>query len=194
MIEIIVSDQCVAKLRLELARAGSDEIGGVLASENLGDGRFLVLDLSVQRDGSFASFTRSSPRHGRFIRRFLERYGRDYQRYNYLGEWHSHPSFPAMPSLPDLRQMQRLIEEPSQRALFLTLLVLKLGRSRSLEGSAYAFRRGLAPLRVGLSAAGPRGLRPPASDLGRTLGRRLGGARRAEEQGGSHELEAEIQG
>lgn len=178
MIEIIVSDQCVAKLRREVARAGSDEVGGVLAAENLGDGRFLVLDISVQRDGSFASFARSSPRHGRFIRRFLERYGRDYQRYNYLGEWHSHPSFPAMPSLPDLRQMQRLIEDPSQRALFLALLVLKLGRSGSLEGSAHAFRRGLAPLRVGLSAAGPRELRPPASAWGRML-RASGGRREA---------------
>lgn len=170
MIEIIFSDQCVAKLRRELARAGSDEIGGVLAAENLGDGRFLVLDLSVQRDGSFASFTRSSPRHGRFIRRFLEGHDHDYERFNYLGEWHSHPSFPAMPSLPDVRQMQRLIEEPSQRALFLALLVLKLGRSGSLEGSAHAFRRGLAPLRVGLSAARPRELRPPSSDWGRTIG------------------------
>jgi proteasome lid subunit RPN8/RPN11 len=168
MIEIIVSDKCVAKLRRELARAGSDEIGGVLAAENLGDGRFLVLDLSVQRDGSFASFARSSPRHGRFIRRFLQQYGHDYQRFNYLGEWHSHPSFPAMPSLPDLRQMQRLIEEPNQRALFLALLVLKLGRSGSLEGSAHAFRRGFAPLRVGLSAAVPLDLRPPASAWGWT--------------------------
>ncbi|MBQ0919273.1 Mov34/MPN/PAD-1 family protein [Hydrogenophaga aromaticivorans] len=170
MIEIIVSDQCVAKLRRELARAGSDEIGGVLAAENLGDGHFLVLDLSVQRDGSFASFTRSSPRHGLFVRRFQERSGRDYERYNYLGEWHSHPSFPAMPSLPDLRQMQRLVEEPSQRAMFLALLVMKLGRSGSLEGSAHAFRRGLAPLRVGLSTEGPRELRPPSSEWGRALG------------------------
>lgn len=170
MIEIIVSDQCVAKLRRELGRARSDEIGGVLAAENLGDGRFLVLDLSVQRDGSFASFTRSSPRHGRFIRRFHERCGRDFQRYNYLGEWHSHPSFPAMPSLPDLRQMQRLIEEPSQRALFLALLVVKLGRSGLVEASAHAFRRNLAPLRVGLSAEGLRELRPPSSDWGRALG------------------------
>ncbi len=170
MIQIIVSDQCVAKLRRELARAGSNEIGGVLAAENLGDGRFLVLDLSVQCDGSYTNFTRSSPRHGRFIRRFQERAGRDFERYNYLGEWHSHPSFPAIPSLPDLRQMQRLIEEPNQRALFLTLLVMKLGRSGSLEGSAHAFRRGLAPLRVGLSGEGPRELRPPSSEWGRTLG------------------------
>ncbi len=170
MIEIIVSNQCIAKLRRELARAGSDEIGGVLAAENLGDGRFLVLDLSVQRDGSFASFTRSSPRHGRFIRRFQERSGRDYERYNYLGEWHSHPSFPAMPSLPDLRQMQRLIEQPSQRALFLALLVMKLGHFGSLEGSAHAFRRGLPPLRVGLSGEGPSDLRPPSSGWGRALG------------------------
>lgn len=171
MIEIVVADACVAKLRRELARAGSNEIGGVLAAENLGDARFLILDLSVQRDGNFASFSRSSPGHGRFIRRFLERRGRDYERFNYLGEWHSHPSFPAMPSQPDLRQMQRLIEEPGQRAQFLALLVVKLGRAGVLEGSAQAFRRGVAPLRVGLTGAGGlRDLRPASSDWGRVWG------------------------
>jgi hypothetical protein len=75
------------------------------------------------------------------MRRFLARTGSDYTRFNYLGEWHSHPSFPALPSGTDVRQMQGLIEERGQPANFLVLLVVKLGRGGEIEATAHAFRR-----------------------------------------------------
>lgn len=162
MIEIVLSKRCVTKLKRELKRAGTKEIGGVLAGQDLGDGRFLVLDLSVQRDGSFSHFRRSSPKHHRFMQQFFERTGHDYQRFNYLGEWHSHPSFPALPSQTDFSQMQKLIEERDQNAQFLVLLVVKMPKS-IIEASAYAFRRSQSPLRIGLSSTETGRVTDPAS-------------------------------
>lgn len=143
MIEIVLPANVAAKLRRELRRAGDREIGGVLAGEDLGSGRFSVADISVQRSGGgVAHFVRDPSAHRKFMRRFLARTGNDYTRFNYLGEWHSHPRFPALPSGTDLRQMQGLIEERGQSANFLVLLVVKLGRGGVIEATAHAFRRG----------------------------------------------------
>ena len=58
MIEILLSPRCVRKLKRELRAAGRNEIGGVLAAEQVADGKFLVRDLSVQRNGTPTSFDR----------------------------------------------------------------------------------------------------------------------------------------
>lgn len=153
-IELLLSEKVRARLCRELRRAGTDEIGGVMAGEDLGDGRFLVGDLSVQRNGGgFAQFVRNPSIHRRFMRRFFARTGNQYARYNYLGEWHSHPSFSTQPSITDARQMQLLIEDVDQQANFLMLMIAKLDRLGEVEASAHAFRRGLLPIKVALSTA-----------------------------------------
>lgn len=153
MIEVRLGDACGRKLKAELMRAGSNEIGGVLAAENLGGGVFEIVDISVQRTGGgFASFVRKFGQHDRFMRRFFGRTGHCYERFNYLGEWHSHPSFPALPSTVDGRQMQLLLREPDQKANFLVLLVVKAGKN-GIEASAHAFAKGIPPMRVPLSGS-----------------------------------------
>lgn len=154
MIDVVLTAACVMKLRRELRAAGSNEIGGVLAAEQVGDGRFVVRSLSVQRNGSYASFRRDPDQHRAFMRRFRARTGNNHARFNYLGEWHSHPSFIALPSTPDMRQMQALIEDEEQTASFLILMVIKLAKDGDLCGSAHAYRRCHDPVRVHLKAHG----------------------------------------
>ena len=155
MIEVHLTAGTVTRLLRELRRAGATEIGGVLATEHVEDGVFRICDLSVQRSGGTpTTFIRDPAVHRRFIRRFLERTGQQYDTFNYLGEWHSHPSFPVQPSTTDLRQMQALIEDRDQDANFLVLMIVKRTRNGTLEGSAHAFRRGVAPIRVRLLADG----------------------------------------
>lgn len=153
MIDIILNCRCARKLKKELKLAGANEIGGVMAGEHLADGKFLVKNLSVQRNGTTSSFARDPVQHRKFMRRFYLLTGNNTERFNYLGEWHSHPSFPALPSTPDLRTMQAEIEDREQMASFLVLLVIKLGRDGGLTGSTHAFRRQHLPIRVNLNAA-----------------------------------------
>ena len=141
------------KLKRELRAAGRNEIGGVLAAEQIADGKFLVKDLSVQRSGTPTSFIRDPVQHRKFMRRFHLSNGNKPERFNYLGEWHSHPSFPALPSLPDLRQMHAELHDPHQASTFLVLLIVKLGLDGGLIGSTHAFRRTHPPIRVALGAA-----------------------------------------
>lgn len=154
MIEVVLNDLCACKLHRELRDAGAKEIGGVLAAEQVSDGRFVVLDLSVQRNGGPAHFDREPEQHRAFMRRFHRKHGNQPGRFNYLGEWHTHPSFVALPSAPDVLQMQRLVEDREQVAPFLVLLVLRLGGDAQLVGSAHAFRRGHLPIRVRLAGVG----------------------------------------
>lgn len=147
MIDVVLNSECVRKLKYELRTAGQNEIGGVLAAEQVGDGCFLVVDLSVQRNGTHSHFERDPAQHREFIRRFHERMGHKPERFNYLGEWHSHPAYPVTPSDVDLRQMQDLVEDAEQKSSFLVLMIVKLGLNGELRGSVHGLRPGFAPLR-----------------------------------------------
>lgn len=165
MIEVILSAKCARKLKKELRAAGRNEIGGVLAAEQVGDGKFLVRALSVQRDGTPTSFVRDPAQHRKFMRRFHLLTGNQPQRFNYLGEWHSHPSFLALPSAPDLRAMHSEIADTEQTASFLVLMIVKLGTDAGLTGSVHAFRRGDRCIRVSLNAEPGAAVREEVSVL-----------------------------
>lgn len=152
MIEILLNNRCIRKLRRELEAAGQNEIGGVLAAEQVADGKFLVHDLSIQRNGTASRFDREPIQHAEFIRRFHERMGNRPEQFNYLGEWHSHPSYPAIPSFEDLIQMQKLVEDKEQASTFLALLVVKIDSRGTLRGSTHVFRPGQLPVRSELKS------------------------------------------
>lgn len=154
MIDVALSSMCVRKLKRALVVAGSNEIGGVLAAEQAAYGRFVVVDLSIQSDGSCSDFQRDPVQHREFIRRFHDRTGRRPEQFNYLGEWHSHPSYPAIPSAVDFSQMKSLVEDDEQQSTFLVLIVVKLGMGGELRGSVHGFRPGLMPVRGQLYGIG----------------------------------------
>jgi integrative and conjugative element protein (TIGR02256 family) len=127
-----------------LRSAGRREIGGVLLGELIKPGTFKILEITIQRSGGTLShFVRDPKLHEKSIEAFFERTKRDYGRYNYLGEWHSHPSFSTRPSFKDIRSMYRIVSEPSVGALFATLVIIRLASHSNLELSACAFRSGV---------------------------------------------------
>ena len=128
------------KLKVELRRAGAREIGGVLVGEHIGEAEFRLVDLSVQRSGGNAAcFVRRPEQHADFLQEFFARTGDAYERFNYIGEWHSHPSFPATPSAVDLRQMQDIVISGPDAPHFAVLIVVRL-EGETIRLSALAFR------------------------------------------------------
>jgi integrative and conjugative element protein (TIGR02256 family) len=83
--------------------------------------------------------------HRQELNRFFERTGSDYKRFNYLGEWHSHPSFLPVPSETDLETMQSIVEDPQVGANFLVLMIVKLHGRREMQVSTTAFLPRLGP-------------------------------------------------
>ncbi|WP_414470641.1 Mov34/MPN/PAD-1 family protein [Microvirga sp. M2] len=145
MIQVSLPLPIQDRMQQALRRARRREIGGILMGRQIAAGQFEVVDFSLDElSGERAHFVRDAEHHREELERFFERTGHEYQTFNYLGEWHSHPGFPAAPSLTDLRSMQELVE--GEREIdFAVLLIVKLGLLRRFIASATLHRRGLAP-------------------------------------------------
>ena len=110
-----------------LKRAGSREIGGQLYGEQLAPSDFLVTDLAIQRRrGTVARFFVDLVQAARDAVRFFDRTGHRYTRYNYIGEWHSHPEHSLRPSGTDISTMQSLVCDPEFRGSFAVLMIVRL--------------------------------------------------------------------
>lgn len=148
---LLLTDRVAQRLARELRRAGRREIGGLLMGEHLQEDVFRLADITVQRSGGSSScFVRHPREHQAELEQFFERTGGDYTRFNYLGEWHSHPSFLPVPSEIDLLTMQSLVGDPSVGANFLVLMIVKLEKRREMQVSATAFRPATSPVEVAI--------------------------------------------
>lgn len=118
--------------------------------EQVAPDHFRIVDFSVDTTtGTEAHFVRSPDHHAEALDRFFKTTGSDFRRFNYLGEWHSHPSFPVRPSREDLSSMQRLVN--GERDIdFSALLIIRLRYLLLLEADAYMFIRNAPPRHVTL--------------------------------------------
>jgi integrative and conjugative element protein (TIGR02256 family) len=149
--QLLLAPQVSKRLERELRRAGRQEIGGVLMGEHLHDEVFRIVDISVQRSGGTqACFIRNPSDHQAHLQQFFARNGNDYTRYNYLGEWHSHPSFEPIPSTTDMHTMQSIVDDPAVGVNFAVLLITKLASNKRIEATAMAFRSGIPAMSVPL--------------------------------------------
>jgi integrative and conjugative element protein (TIGR02256 family) len=128
-----------------LSKAKRREIGGILMAEQLEPGSFRVVEFSLDEStGSTAHFVRSPDHHRVALDAFFAKTGRDYARYNYLGEWHSHPNHTPIPSNTDIMSMNDLMDEEPNIS-FAILLIVKRGWWRRLYCSATLFTKGENP-------------------------------------------------
>jgi len=138
--KLLLPDTIENQLKRELRVAGRREIGGVLLGELVGPGVFRVAEITVQRTGGTSStFVRIPRLHAAAIQAFFRRTGHRYEQFNYLGEWHSHPSYPTRPSGSDLRAMEDILCNPAMAVNFAVLSIVKISAATSFEISSYAF-------------------------------------------------------
>ena len=134
----LAADQ-TAKLVAALKRGGRREIGGQLFGEQLAPSDFVVTELAVQaRPGTVARFVVDLVHTAREAVRFFDRTEHRYTQYNYIGEWHSHPSFALQPSGPDIATMRSLVRDSDFRGLFAILVIVRLD-GETLSAGAWLF-------------------------------------------------------
>lgn len=138
VLRITVPPEVQAKLHMALKRAGERECGGVLMGEHVGENHFAVRDVHAQKSGAIASFMRSVSGAASAIKAFCAAKGNDYRRFNYLGEWHTHPLFSVQPSFRDHVTMRELAIDRQVGANFVVLLIFRLNGA-VLEGSAHTY-------------------------------------------------------
>ncbi len=130
------------RMMSSLTKAKRREIGGILMAEQVNPGEFRIIEFSIDDiTGSAAHFVRSPDYHRAALEAFFARTGNDYARYNYLGEWHSHPNHSPNPSTTDINSMNDLLDE-ERNISFAILLIIKRGWWRRLLCTATLFRQG----------------------------------------------------
>jgi [CysO sulfur-carrier protein]-S-L-cysteine hydrolase len=163
--KLLLPPRIVKRLRREL-RGRRQEIGGILVGESVGGDIFRLVDISVQHSGgSVVHFVRDPDKD--FLAKFFERTEKDYTRFNYIGEWHSHPAFEPLPSREDIGTMVDIIEDPYVGVNFAILIIARLERRRLLQLSATLFRRGVAPEAVNVEIEARADEEAPLSILAR---------------------------
>ena len=131
-----------SRMRRQLIAAGPREIGGVLMGEQLAPGHFRIVEFSTDADnGSNRHFVRRPEYHREALEAFFTRTGSEFCRFNYLGEWHSHPSFSVRPSQADVNAMRHLVENEKD-INFSVLLIVRCRWWFILEFGAFLFQRG----------------------------------------------------
>ena len=134
------------RLRKALRQAGRREIGGMLFAEQLAPAHFRLMDFSIDLySGTHTNFQRDPRVHQQALDAFFEKTGRDFSRFNYLGEWHSHPSFAVNPSIEDVQTMVDLVENPRSAITFALLLIVRTRLRFWMGYSLTVFARGYAP-------------------------------------------------
>ncbi|WP_282611014.1 Mov34/MPN/PAD-1 family protein [Pelagibius sp. Alg239-R121] len=112
----------------DLKGAGRKEIGGVLFGEQIAEGDFRIVEATRQRffGGTVTTFKRRGGAARREILALHKEFGGDPERFNYFGEWHSHPAAPVWPSLQDEITMYNLLADQGEAVNFLVLIIVKL--------------------------------------------------------------------
>ena len=141
MIKVVIPHEQRRRLEHALTDAGSTEIGGILMGEHVSENTFHVVDLTVQRQGRSASFWRLLESALRALDHFFNRTSHNYKRFNYLGEWHSHPSFELCPSTQDELSIHDILDDPTVGARFVVLMIVKKEQGE-LRSNAWTYISG----------------------------------------------------
>lgn len=125
----------VSNLITALQRAGSSEIGGQIFGEQLSDSDFRATTITIQkRRGTIARFFVDLVQAARDAISFYDRTQHHYTRFNYIGEWHSHPLFEVRPSTTDITTMRELVSDPDFRGNFAVLMIVRLDQGELTHG------------------------------------------------------------
>jgi hypothetical protein len=149
--KLLLPQRVIKRLKRKL-RGRINEVGGVMVGEHVAADTFRIVDISFQkRGGTIAHFVRDPAHHKAFLVEFFKKTGHDYKRFNYIGEWHSHPAFDPLPSGEDFVTMYDMVEDPDVGVNFAVLIIARLKGWRALELSATLFRAGVVPEPVQVS-------------------------------------------
>lgn len=139
-VQLLIPNSMAQRLAKILISHGLTETGGMLMGEHVSSNEFRIVDFTSQnKRGTIFSFLRLPQLHVKSLARFFRRTGKNYQKFNYLGEWHSHPNFSTQPSAADLVAMRALVNDATTGAKFAVLMIVRLDNDKVLKVGTYLF-------------------------------------------------------
>ncbi len=138
--KIVIPKKMCIKLKKELNRMGFYETRGSFFAERVNDDLFVINDIYFSRKQGTVSFIQmiiGSDYH-RFQNIYHKKHKFEYKKFNFIGDWHSHPSFSCNPSRYDVKEAKDDLEHSN--ANFIVQCILKL-INNNLTGNAYVYYR-----------------------------------------------------
>lgn len=139
--KIILPKKIEKKLYKVIYDSKSNEVGGILMGEYQSDDEYHIVDCTFQKaKGTVFSFIRLVTEIVNPLKKFFKNTNHNYKKYNYLGEWHSHPSFSLQPSNTDMESMWEIVNDPTTNANFAVLIIFQINHeNKNLNGNAMVF-------------------------------------------------------
>ncbi|MEP1353723.1 MAG: Mov34/MPN/PAD-1 family protein [Tateyamaria sp.] len=132
-------------MQVFLRKGGIREIGGWLVAEQIAPGEFELVGFTVDLEvGTHDRFHSVPSLHTEQLDQLLALNGNRVGRVDYLGEWHSHPTFPPVPSEMDMAAMIDMVENSGPS--FAALVIVRLFGTARIEATLTTFQRGLPPV------------------------------------------------
>lgn len=124
--KIIVQKTVTNKIIAALIKARKKETKGACFAYRSSNDCYYIEDIFISREKGtfFFSNLKANFQYRRFEKKYHKKHKFDYLNHNYVGDWHSHPSFECVPSNYDKREVED--ELAHSNANFLIQLIVKM--------------------------------------------------------------------
>lgn len=146
---IVIPKEISELLKKELDFMGQNETKGSFFAERIDNDLFEVNEIYFSKKRGTFSFIKMiiGDEYKKFQKKYHEKYSFDYEKYNYIGDWHSHPSFSCFPSTYDKKEA--IDDFKKSNANFIVQFIFK-NENDSLIGKAFLYDNSNNALEVNL--------------------------------------------
>lgn len=125
-------------LKRELEVMNQNETRGSFFAERVNGALFKVNDVYFSKKRGTFSFIKMliGDEYKKFQKNYHKKYFFEYEKYNYIGDWHSHPSFSCLPSSYDIAEA--IDDFKKSNANFIIQIIIKIENDK-LVGNAFLY-------------------------------------------------------
>ena len=124
--KIIIKKEVANKIKEKILDDMPNESKGACFAYHKDEEVFEIIDtyISKYKGTKFFANLIVNRKYKKFEKLFYKSKGHDYKHYNYIGDWHSHPSFECVPSIFDKKEIDDELNHSN--AYFLIQIILKV--------------------------------------------------------------------
>jgi proteasome lid subunit RPN8/RPN11 len=149
-LEIIIPKKISLILIKQISKHSPLETKGALFAEDLGNDTFKIDGVYLEPKPGTTTFVKLyiNQEYVSFQKNYHKFRKNNFSKYNYIGDWHSHPLFECLPSSYDVSEVEEDIKKSN--AIFLVQLILKVLKGR-LVGNAFYYTRETSAKKIKLT-------------------------------------------
>lgn len=147
--KIIIREEIADRILNQVRKYSPNETKGALFAHKIDDNTFEIEDVYFEkRIGSFVFVSlENSLRYKKFQKEYDRKHHYDYRNHNYIGDWHSHPSFALFPSGYDSNEVVDELKESN--ANFLIQIIVQ-EKENKLIGNCFLYNSSVTAKQIEL--------------------------------------------